>query len=222
MQVPNVLSQTTHVPATLRETLPDGTQGYHSWPVYGVPANWREGWLCTRWGISCLQSPHLSLFFPPSHSTGHVSDLPGRTTWRPWSSIRNSEIKPTLSLHQPHTQLLHLPQTTSVTLPQPPLPSHALSMVGVTAAPLSKNSNGPFFYFCSPPHTSACCRSSRHLSSRSSKTEKLLPLRWGKKQSRESLFKSCVRQWQAGLTSKFTFYFIQDSPAAITWLPWGW
>lgn len=66
---------------------------------------------------------------------------------QPWSSIPNSETIPTLSLYQPHTQLLQLPQTTSVTLPQPPLPSHALSMVGVTAAPCLKTVWSLLFLF---------------------------------------------------------------------------
>ena len=94
----------SHVPATLGATLLDGTQGYHSWPAFGVPANWREGWLCTRQGISCLQSPCLSPFFPPLHSTRHVADLPGRTT-RPamvlYSEFRDHTHSQPLPASQP-------------------------------------------------------------------------------------------------------------------------
>lgn len=93
-------------------------------------------------------SPVYSL--PVSPPSSHPCTLPamlltflGGQHGQPWSSILNSEIIPTLSLYQPHSQLLHLPQTTSVTLPQPPLPSHALNMVGVTATLLSKNSAAP-------------------------------------------------------------------------------
>lgn len=66
----------SHVPATLKATLLDGTQGYHCWPAYGyLPTGGRGG--CA---LGCLQSPHLSLFFPPLPSTCHAANLPGRTT----------------------------------------------------------------------------------------------------------------------------------------------
>lgn len=103
---------------------------------------------CQLAGGVAVHSAVYSL--PISPSSSHPCPLPampltllGGQHDQPWSSIPNSEIIPTLSLFQPHSQLLHLPQTTSVTLPQPPLPSHVLSMVGVTSTLLSKNSVVP-------------------------------------------------------------------------------